>query len=186
MRRSFLALPALVWAVLAAGAEAQTLKIGYVNSQEVFASSTDAAAAQQAFDAEMQGYQTEVQRLEDEITGMQQRLQQQQLTLSPEARANREQQIQTKVQEYQTRTQQLQQVADQRRNELIQPVVDRITVVIETLREEGQYSLILDVAAGAIISADSTLDLTPEVIRRMGGTAATAPATTPPSVPTPG
>jgi Skp family chaperone for outer membrane proteins len=40
--------------------------------------------------------------------------------------------------------------------------------VIETLREEGQYSLILDVAAGSIISADSTLDLTPEVIRRLG------------------
>jgi Skp family chaperone for outer membrane proteins len=50
--------------------------------------------------------------------------------------------------------------------------MDRITVVIEALREEGQYSLILDVAAGSIISADSTLDLTPEVIRRLG----TAPA----------
>jgi Skp family chaperone for outer membrane proteins len=99
---------------------------------------------------------------------MQQRLQQQQLTLSPEARANREQQIQAKLQEYQTRTTELQQMADQRRAELVQPVMDRITVVIETLREEGQYSLILDVAAGSIISADSTLDLTPEVIRRLG------------------
>jgi Skp family chaperone for outer membrane proteins len=59
-------------------------------------------------------------------------------------------------------------MADQRRAELVQPVMDRITVVIETLREEGQYSLILDVAAGSIISADSTLDLTPEVIRRLG------------------
>ena len=163
-------------------ASAQAAKIGYINSQEVFASSSEAATAQQQFDQEMQVYQAEVQRLEDEITGMQQRLQQQQLTLSPEARANREQQIQAKVQEYQTRTQQLQQIADTRRNELIQPVMDRITVVIETLRNEGQYSLILDVAAGAIISADSTLDLTPEVIRRLGGT----PVAAPPAAPTPG
>jgi outer membrane protein len=168
MRRSFLALPALAWAVAAASADAQTLKIGYINSQQILASSSEAAAAERQFTEEMQTFQAEVQSLEDEITGMQQRLQQQQLTLSPEARANREQQIQAKLQEYQTRTTELQQMADQRRAELVQPVMDRITVVIETLREEGQYSLILDVAAGSIISADSTLDLTPEVIRRIG------------------
>jgi outer membrane protein len=168
MRRSFFALPALAWAVAAASAEAQTLKIGYINSQQILASSSEAAAAEQQFTQEMQRFQAEVQSLEDEITGMQQRLQQQQLTLSPEARANREQQIQAKLQEYQTRTAELQQMADERRAELVQPVMDRITVVIETLREEGQYSLILDVAAGSIISADSTLDLTPEVMRRLG------------------
>jgi outer membrane protein len=176
MRRSSLAFPALAWVLLAGSAEAQTLRIGYINSQQILASSSEAAAAQQQFDQEMQRFQAEVQQLETEITGMQQRLEQQQLTLSPEARASREQQLQAKVDEYQTRTTQLQQLADQRRNELIQPVMDKITVVIETIREEGQYSLILDVAAGAIISADSTLDLTPEVIRRLGPAAETAGA----------
>lgn len=171
MRRSSLAFLALAWA-LPASSEAQTLKIGYINSQQILASSPEAASAQQQFDQEMQTFQAEVQQLETEITGMQQRLEQQQLTLSPEAKASREQQLQAKVTEYQTRTTQLQQLADQRRNELIQPVMDRITVVIESIREEGQYSLILDVAAGSIISADSTLDLTPEVLRRLG----TAPA----------
>jgi outer membrane protein len=179
MRRSSLALPVLAWVLSAGSAEAQTLRIGYINSQQILASSSEAAAAQQQFDQEMQGFQAEVQRLEDEITGMQQRLQQQQLTLSPEARASREQQIEVKVQEYQTRTTQLQEVADRRRDELIQPVMDRITVVIETVREEGQYSLILDVAAGAIISADSTLDLTPQIIQRLGSAAPAAPAAAP-------
>lgn len=177
MRRRSLAFLALAWALPAGSAEAQTLKLGYINSQQILASSPEAASAQQQFDQEMQTFQAEVAQLETEITGMQQRLEQQQLTLSPEAKASREQQLQAKVTEYQTRTTQLQQLADQRRNELIQPVMDRITVVIETIREEGQYSLILDVAAGSIISADSTLDLTPEVIRRLGTApaAATAP-----------
>jgi len=159
MRRSSLAFLALAWALPAGSAEAQTLRIGYLNSQQILASSPEATAAQQQFDQEMQTFQAEVQQLETEITGMQQRL---------------EQQLQAKVTEYQTRTTQLQQLADQRRNELIQPVMDRITVVIEALREEGQYSLILDVAAGSIISADSTLDLTPEVIRRLGTVPAAA------------
>lgn len=179
MRRSSLAFPALAWALLAGSAEAQTLKIGYINSQQILASSGEATAAQQQFDQEMQRFQAEVQQLEDEITGMQQRLEQQQLTLSPEAKANREQQLQAKVTEYQTRTGQLQQLAEQRQQELIQPIMARITVVIETIREEGQYSLILDVAAGSIISADSTLDLTPEVIRRLGPAPETAGAAAP-------
>jgi len=168
MRRIAFALPALALLLGAGAVEAQTLKIGYINSQQILSSSPDAAAAQRRFDQEMQGYQTEVEQLENELTGMQQRLQQQSLTLSPEARANREQQLQAKVQEYQTRTTQLQQLADQRRAELIQPVMDRITGIIETIREEGQYHLILDVAAGSIIAADTTLDLTPEVMRRLG------------------
>jgi outer membrane protein len=171
MRRIPFALPALALLLGAGALEAQALKIGFINSQQILASSADAAAAQQQFDEEMQGYQAEVQQLEEELTGMQQRLQQQQLTLSPEARANREQQLQAKLQEYQTRTAQLQQLADQRRAELIQPVMDKITAIIEAIREEGQYSLILDVAAGSIISADSTLDLTPEVMQRMGAAA---------------
>jgi outer membrane protein len=181
MSRSSLAIAALASALLAAGAQAQALKIGYINSQQILASSPEAAAAQQQFDREMQGYQTEVQQLEAEITGMQQRLQQQQLTLSPEAKANREQQIQTRVQEYQARTQQLQQLAEQRQRELVQPIMDRITVVIEALRAEGQYALILDLVGGSIIAADTTLDLTPEVMRRLGAApAATSTAAPPP------
>ncbi len=183
MRSSF-AIPVLAGALLAGSAEAQTVRIGYINSQQILASSTEAAGAQQQFEREMQGYQTEIQQLEEEITGMQQSLEQQQLTLSAEARATREQRIQARLQEYETRTQQLQQLAEQRRAELVQPVMDRITVIIETVRGEGQYSLILDVAAGSIIAADTTLDLTSEVIRRLGAAApAATPAAAPPAAP---
>jgi outer membrane protein len=173
MRRISFALTALALLIGADAAEAQTqaLKIGFINSQQILATSAEAAAAEQRFNQEMQGYQAEIEQLETELNGMQQRLQQQQLTLSPEARANREAQIQQKLQEYQTRTQQLQQQADQRRAELVQPVVDKITAIIETIREEGSYHLILDVAAGSIIAADSTLDLTPEVMQRLNATA---------------
>jgi outer membrane protein len=106
---------------------------------------------------------------------MEQALQQQALTLSPEAKANREQQFQMKVQEYQDRVQQLQTSANSRRAQLVQPIMDEITAVIETIREEGNYALILDAAAGSIISADPSLDLTQEVLRRLVAAAAAAP-----------
>jgi len=46
-------------------------------------------------------------------------------------------------------------------------VMDGISEVIEAVREEGSYAFVFDIAAGAIVSADPTLDLTDEVIRRL-------------------
>jgi outer membrane protein len=167
MRRTAPALAALAFLLSAGAAEAQTLKIGYINSQEILAQAPGAEEAGRQFDQEMQGYQTELAQLEEELNGMQQRLQQQQLTLSPEAKANREQQLQQRLTEYQQRTEQLQELANQRRAALIEPVMDNINTVIEAIRAEGGYSLILDVAAGSIIAADPALDLTEMVIQRL-------------------
>lgn len=98
---------------------------------------------------------------------MQQQLQQQSLTLSPEAKANREAQLQQRLVEAEQRAQQMQAALQQRQAELIQPIMEEVTAVIEAIREEGNYSLILDAGAGSIISADPSLDLTQEVISRL-------------------
>jgi len=164
-----LMMAALAFTLGASAVEAQTnLKIGYINSQQILASAPEATAAQQQFDQEMQGYQNEIKQLEDELTGLQENLQRQQLTLSPEAKAAREQQLQTRVTQYQQRTAQLQQLADQRRAELIQPVMDKINTAIEEVRVAGGYHLILDLAAGSIVAADPSLDVTQLVITQLG------------------
>ncbi|MEE2905478.1 MAG: OmpH family outer membrane protein [Gemmatimonadota bacterium] len=167
MRRTPFLVATMIFIFAGGALQAQTLKIGYINSQQILASSTEATAAQEQFGQEMEAYQAEITGLEEELNGMSQRLEQQALTLSPEARQNREQQLQSGIQELQQRAAQLEQLAAQRRAELLQPVMDKITAVIEALREEGQYSLILDLGAGAIISADTTLDLSQQVIDRL-------------------
>ena len=176
MRRTSLAPLAVAILLTAGAAEAQTVKIGYINSAEIVQSAPGSAEAQAQFDTELEASQQEIQRLEAELQNLNQQLQQQQLTLSPEAKANREQQLQIKAQEYQQRAASLQEHANQRRAELVQPIMDQITEVIEELREEGNYAMILDAAAGSIISADPTLDLTQEVLRRLEAAAAAEPA----------
>lgn len=174
MRRIALA-PLTLALLLAAGTlEAQTLKIGYINSQQLLQNAPGAAEANQAFQDDLLSFEAEAQQLQEELVRMQQQLEQQQLTLSPEARRNREQLIQQTAQDAQIRMAELDQQANTRRAQLVQPVMDRISEVIEQIREEGNYSLILDVAAGSIIAADPALDLTDEVIRRLQA-AATAP-----------
>ena len=161
--------------VTAAAAEAQTLKIAYINSEQIVAVAPGASEAQAQFDQEVQNSQDEIAQLETELTNLQAQLEQQSLTLSPEAKANRQQQLQLRAQEYQARTNQLTELANVRRAELVQPILDGISAIIEELRVEGGYALILDAAAGSIISADPALDLTEEIIARLQTAAGVAP-----------
>ena len=156
MRRTVI--PLLVGALFVAAVgslEAQALRIGYIQSQEILAAHPGTAEAQAQLEQEGQAAEEEMQRIQTELQNMQQQLQQQSLTLSPEAKANREAQLQQRLVEAEQRAQQM------------QPIMEEVTAVIEAIREEGNYSLILDAGAGSIISADPSLDLTGEVISRL-------------------
>ena len=168
MRRIMFALAGAAALALPAAVEAQAgLKIGYINSEEILQEAPGVQEAQSQFDADMQGYQAEIQTMAQELEQMIQRYEQQQLTLSPEAKQQRQAAIRQKQQEYQQRLQLIDQQAGQRQAELVQPVMDQINAIIEEIRSEGNYSFIFNTAAGAIIAADPSLDLTQEVIRRL-------------------
>jgi len=153
-------------------AQAQAvLKIGYVNSASILEQAPGAQEASQQFERDLQGYQAEIQRMSDELQGMIEQFDRQQITLSPTAKAQREGEIRRKQQEFQTRVDAIEGQASERQRQLVQPVMDRVTRVIDQLRADGNYTLIFDVAAGSIIAADPALDLTEEVIRRLRASA---------------
>jgi len=166
-------LPVLLALLLASAAEAQAnLKIGYIDSQAILDQDPSARTAQQQFEASLATYQAEVQQLGEDLQVLIDQYEQQQAMLSDEAKANREEQIRIKQAQYQQRITELEQQAGMRQAELVEPVMERITAVIEEIRAEGSYSMIFDVAAQGIISADPALDLTPEVVRRLQAVAA--------------
>ena len=162
-------LPSVLLLLVAAQvAHAQAVpKLGYIDSNEIIRGSSEAQAAQQQFDREMAQFQTEVQTMGQELQTMLAAYQQQAGTMSDDARATRENEITVKQQQYESRAQQLETQAAQRREALVEPVMERINQVIEAVRMEGAYAVIFDVAAGAILAADPALDLTPEVLRRL-------------------
>jgi Skp family chaperone for outer membrane proteins len=53
--------------------------------------------------------------------------------------------------------------------------MDRINGVLQDVRKEGGYTIILDATAGGIVAADPAADLTDMVLTRLKSTAA-APA----------
>ena len=176
MRRSTFVSSLLVLALSATSLDAQVaLKVGYINSAAILEQAPGAQAAKDQFEQEFSSYQTEIQEMAQELQTLMEQYEQQQLTLSADAKARREGEIRQKQGAYQARLQELDEQAGQREQELVQPVMDRISRVIEEIREEGSYSLIFDVSAGSIISADPSLDLTDEVVSRLQSAAPGSP-----------
>jgi outer membrane protein len=170
MRRFALAVALLIVGASPALGQAVT-RFGYINSQAILDQAPGAAEASQQFEADLEQLRARIQPATDSLDAMIQAYEAQSLTLSPEAKQRREQAILQKREEVQQLAAQLDQQAGQRRAELVQPIMDRITQVIEEIRVEGNYSMIFDVAAGSIIAADPNLDLTEEVLRRLGAAA---------------
>jgi outer membrane protein len=153
-------------------AATQATRFAFVNSQRILAEAPSAREAQQTFERDMQRFRIEVDSLEQALETSQADFQRQQATLSPTVRQQRQQEIQQQFITYQQRVQELEQTAQRRQAELIEPVMQRISEVIEQVRREGNYAMIFDASAGALITADPALDLTDRVISRLQTTAA--------------
>ncbi len=167
MRGSSVGLAAALALASAVSLDAQPTKVGYINSAAVLEAFPLAQDAQRQMDASLRGYQLEIQELEEALQTSADEFRQQQLTMTPEARDARQQELLNQDQALQQRRAALGNQADQRRAELFQPVMDAVKAVIDEIRVEGAYAVILDVASQAIITADPSLDLTQEVITRL-------------------
>jgi len=146
-------------------------KIGYIDSRRLIAEAPGAKEAQASFERDMQRYRAELQQLEDSIKALLSEYEQKQVLLSPEAKRQKEEEIRQKQRAYQERAGQLENEAARRQAELVEPIMNRIQEVLEQLRKEGGYAMIFDAAAGALVAADTTLDLTDEILRRLRQTA---------------
>ena len=142
-------------------------RLAYINSNEIIAQAPGAAEAQATFDREMARWRTEVQALADTLQQMIQQYDQQQVMLSPEKRQERQQEIQRKRLEYQRRVSDLEQVAQRRQQELVEPIYEDITAALVEIRDQGNYTMIFDAAGSGLIAADTTLDITDQVIARL-------------------
>lgn len=185
-----------------AAAQTATPNLGYINSQKILAEAPGAVQARNQLQSELapavdslKPIETQLEQLQGELETMlaegqrfAQDLERQQATLSADVRQQREQELQQRrevfagrqaeyqqiLANYQERRTAVQQRAQQREEELMAPVMRRITEVLEQVRTEGNYVMIFDVAGGTmLVAADPSLDLSDRVLERLG--AAPAP-----------
>jgi outer membrane protein len=151
-------------------AASSAIPVAWVNTQSILQQTPGYVEAESTFAGEMRGYQGEIQQLQAEMDSSVAEYQRQSLILSPTAKEERELALQQLQQTNQARVNQLSQQAQRRERELVGPIEERVSAVIEGVRAERDIGVILDVASGAglIVAADRSLDLTPTIVQRLG------------------
>lgn len=165
-----LALAALV--VVAPSLSAQSPggpKFAYVNSQLILSRAPGSAEVQAALAKEREGLMATAQKLQDSLKTMFDDLNKVQATLTPAQRDQREKAFRDKQAEFDQRMGQMDQQMQQRQFDLVQPLMNQIREVLESIRNEEGYLFVFDVGAetNPIVAADKNLDITDRVVARL-------------------
>jgi outer membrane protein len=145
------------------------VKIAFINSREILQRTPGYARAESLYLKEVDGFRIEVQKLQQQLDSAVQAFDQQSIVLSPAARQTKQRELQAMQQRMEQRTNELQDRARQREQELLQPIQARVSSVIQGIRAELNYALILDAdaAGGLIAAADPSLNITARVLQRL-------------------
>ena len=162
----------LAIALAAALAQAQEfkLKIGYIDSQRIFAEFRETQEAERLYKKEVDQWKAEAAAKEQEIAKLQEELRAQSLMLSEEKQKEKKLELDRKLEEYQrfvSETFGEEGIAAKRNKELTQPIVGRINKILEKLSEQEGYSLVFDVANANIVYAKKDFDLTDRVLEEL-------------------
>jgi outer membrane protein len=168
-------------ATSSAGAAQVPVKIGYINSALLLQQAPGRAEAEAQFDREVGAYRQQLSRMNDSLTALMAAFDRDAVKLDTTARAARGKAIRDREAQYQDRARGLDSTMQARQAQLVKPIMERVQGVIEAIRSEDGYSMILDVGAQAsvVVAADKRLDLTDRVLARLKSQA--PPPTTPAS-----
>ena len=154
---------AVAIALLASGAQAQELKIGYVNSDRVLRDAAPAKAAQSKLESEFSKREKDLADSANRLKTTSDRLEKDAPTLSEAERGRRQRDLVEQDREFQRKRREFQEDLNQRKNEELAAVVERANRVIKQIFESEKYDLILQEA----VFAGPRLDITDKVIRAL-------------------
>jgi outer membrane protein len=171
LRASSIALATSLISAVGAGAQTAptTVKIGYINSALLLQQAPGRAEAEAQFEREVGAYRQQIQRMDDSLRTLMTAFDRDAPKLDSATRETRRISIGQREVEYQNRARGLDSTMQARQAELVKPIMERVQAVIETLRSEEGYSMILDVGAqvSVVVAADKRLDLTDRVLARL-------------------
>jgi outer membrane protein len=154
------ALAAAVVATSAALAQAQELKIGYVNSERVLREAAPAKAAQAKLEAEFGRREKELADIAQRLKAASEKLEKEAPTLPEAERQRRQRELVEQDREFQRRRREFQEDLNQRKNEELAAVLERANRVIRQIFEQEKYDLILQ----EVVMAGPRVDITKKVI----------------------
>ena len=146
------------------------LKIGFVNAQALLKGMPGYAQAESLWTKEAETANSEAVKLRTVFDTAVSQYQQSQAMMTPSGRAAKEKQLQAQGDSLQAKLEGLRARVGNRERELLTPLQERLKAIIDGIRAENNYALIVDLASEAsvnIISFDKSLDITIKVAQRL-------------------
>ncbi|MCB5230827.1 MAG: OmpH family outer membrane protein [Candidatus Cloacimonas sp.] len=149
---------------------AQSIKIGYIDTDKIMIESKDTQEAQLIFKNEQAQWEKEIMALDDEVKRLESEYEARKLTLTESGKAQAQEKIEAKTKE---RRQYLERIfgengiAVQRNAELLEPIMIKLKESIEKIAIEENYSIVFDAVGGGLLYARPNLDLTDLILKEM-------------------
>jgi outer membrane protein len=154
---------ATLLALAALGAQAQELKIGYVNADKVLREAAPAKAAQAKLETEFSKREKDLADLANKLKAAGDKLDKDSPTLSEAERTRRQRDLVEQDREFQRKRREFQEDLTQRKNEELASVVERANKVMKQIFDTEKYDLILQEA----VFAGPKIDITDKVIKAL-------------------
>ncbi len=149
------------------GAQAQELKIGYVNADKVLREAAPAKAAQAKLETEFSKREKDIADLAGKLKAAGDKLDKDAPTLSEAERSRRQRDLVEQDREFQRKRREFQEDLTQRKNEELASVVERANKVMKQIFDSEKYDLIIQEA----VFAGPRIDITDKVIKALNGQA---------------
>jgi len=164
---------------LSRGARAQAasgqFKMAFVNTGVLLDNARGRVQAESTYARETRTYGDQLKKMSDSLNTMFTTYQKAEPTLSATQKETRQKALRDLQQQLQERQQQLTQQAQQRQNELMAPIMEQVKKVLDDIRVEDGYSMIITGDPNMILSYDKNLDITDRVVARLKTLASTPP-----------
>ena len=158
---------AALLALATLGAQAQELKIGYVNADKVLREAAPAKAAQAKLETEFSKREKDIADLAGKLKAAGDKLDKDAPTLSEAERSRRQRDLVEQDREFQRKRREFQEDLTQRKNEELASVVERANKVMKQIFDSEKYDLIIQEA----VFAGPRIDITDKVIKALNAQA---------------
>jgi len=154
----------LLGPVAANVAQAQSTKIGFVNTERILRESGPAKAAQSKIEGEFKRRDDELQRMSSNLRAKAEKFDKDSPVLSESDRVSRQRELSNLDMDLQRKRREFQEDFNRRRNEEFSGIVTKANDAIKRIAEQENYDLIVQDA----VTVNPRVDITDKVIQSLG------------------
>ncbi len=160
----------LVFGLTFSAVAAEQIKLGYVDMQRAIQETAAGKKAKSELEAEFNKRKKELEKHEADLKKKSEDFEKRAMVLSEDVRAERQIELQREMAKYRDLVGRSQMEIQKMERDLTQPILERMSQVIEEIAKKEGYSMILERSEQNVLWAKDELDLTDKVIKEVDAT----------------